>query len=122
MTNALTEALIADGVSDESIHGERFASPASMDDSQYDEQDVSVEINGEKLQYKSRKNLLDFLEDNDVPMDFACRSGVCGNCKARLVSGKVNSVTEDGLSRDEIKEGYILCCVSRPESDISLEA
>jgi ring-1,2-phenylacetyl-CoA epoxidase subunit PaaE len=120
LTNTIIDALIENGHDEDVLHAEKFASPASMDESQFEERSATVTANGQELSYSGRTNLLDFLEEQDVSIDFACRSGVCGNCRAKLISGDVNSITDDGLTRQQKKDGFILCCVSRPESDIEL--
>jgi ring-1,2-phenylacetyl-CoA epoxidase subunit PaaE len=51
----------------------------------------------------------------DVP--FACAGGVCGTCRARIVSGSVNMTENYALEPDELQRGYILTCQSHPTSD-----
>ena len=48
----------------------------------------------------------------DVP--FACAGGVCGTCRAKLVSGMVDMEENYALEPDEIDNGYVLTCQSRP--------
>jgi ferredoxin len=60
------------------------------------------------------------LEEKDTYSDFACRSGVCGACKCKLVGGEVDALTDSGLTSSEKKDGYILTCVSRPKGDIKI--
>ena len=48
----------------------------------------------------------------DVP--FACAGGVCGTCRARLVSGQVAMEENYALEPDELAAGYILTCQSHP--------
>jgi ring-1,2-phenylacetyl-CoA epoxidase subunit PaaE len=51
----------------------------------------------------------------DVP--FACAGGVCGTCRATIVSGTVNMVENYALEPDEVARGYVLTCQSIPTSD-----
>ncbi|WP_438353417.1 1,2-phenylacetyl-CoA epoxidase subunit PaaE [Microbacterium sp. CJ88] len=51
----------------------------------------------------------------DVP--FACAGGVCGTCRARLVSGSVTMTENYALEPDELDRGYVLTCQSHPTSD-----
>lgn len=51
----------------------------------------------------------------DVP--FACAGGVCGTCRAKLVSGTVDMVENYALEPDELERGYILTCQSIPTSE-----
>jgi ring-1,2-phenylacetyl-CoA epoxidase subunit PaaE len=52
---------------------------------------------------------------SDVP--FACAGGVCGTCRATLVSGTVDMVENYALEPDELARGYVLTCQSIPTSD-----
>ena len=51
----------------------------------------------------------------DVP--FACRGGVCGTCRARLVEGEVAMDENYALEPDEIEHGYVLTCQSHPTTE-----
>lgn len=51
----------------------------------------------------------------DVP--FACAGGVCGTCRAKLVTGTVNMEENYALEPEEIDAGYVLTCQSHPTSD-----
>lgn len=50
----------------------------------------------------------------DVP--FACAGGVCGTCRAKVVSGDFQMEENFALESDEVKAGYILTCQTRPTS------
>jgi ring-1,2-phenylacetyl-CoA epoxidase subunit PaaE len=51
----------------------------------------------------------------DLP--FACKGGVCGTCRARLVSGEVTMRRNYALEQDELDAGFVLTCQSLPASD-----
>lgn len=51
----------------------------------------------------------------DVP--YACAGGVCGTCRATLVSGAVAQNVSYALEPDEIARGQILTCQSHPTTD-----
>jgi ring-1,2-phenylacetyl-CoA epoxidase subunit PaaE len=51
---------------------------------------------------------------NDAP--FACRSGVCGTCRARVLGGAVTMERNFALENDETDTGYVLTCQSHPTS------
>ncbi len=51
----------------------------------------------------------------DLP--FACKGGVCGTCRARLVDGRVDMRRNFALDQTELDAGYILTCQSRPATD-----
>ena len=52
----------------------------------------------------------------------ACESGICGTCRVKCLSGKVDMQHNGGILDDEIDEGYILACCSRPQTDLEVEA
>lgn len=121
MTDGIIDSLKASKHLEDQIHLEKFLSPVSLNTDDLEKRQLKVELNSDSLNYDSTDFLLDFLEQNNVDMDFACRSGVCGACKCKLLSGDVESETDSGLTSSELKEGYILTCVSRPKSDVKLD-
>ena len=66
--------------------------------------------------------MLDIAEEQDIDLDYGCRSGSCGVCKARLIKGKVDMETDEGLEPEEKEDGYILTCVATPVTDCILDA
>ena len=76
----------------------------------------NIEVSGD-----NQSTLLDQAESADVNIPYSCRSGKCGRCKTKLLSGDVKVLNNQGLFENEIAEGYILACSSIPESDISIE-
>jgi ferredoxin-NADP reductase len=51
----------------------------------------------------------------------SCTRGLCGTCKSRLVSGRVDMRHQGGIRPREIDQGMILLCCSRPLSDLVIE-
>jgi ring-1,2-phenylacetyl-CoA epoxidase subunit PaaE len=51
----------------------------------------------------------------DAP--YACKGGVCGTCRARVLEGTVDMERTYALEQDDIDRGYVLTCQSRPASD-----
>ena len=64
--------------------------------------------------------LLEALESNHVPVAVACRAGVCGCCKTKVVSGEYTVTSTMTLSDAEIAEGYVLACSCHPQGDLVL--
>jgi len=52
---------------------------------------------------------------SDAP--YACKGGVCGTCRAKLVSGSVRMDQCYALEQSEIDAGFVLACQSHPTSD-----
>jgi ring-1,2-phenylacetyl-CoA epoxidase subunit PaaE len=51
---------------------------------------------------------------SDAP--YACKGGVCGTCRARLISGSVEMDQCFALEQSEIDAGFVLACQSHPTS------
>lgn len=60
--------------------------------------------------------LLDALGGPSSPLHYACRSGVCGTCRALLVAGEVDPGVPFALAEAEQAAGVVLTCVARPLS------
>jgi len=66
--------------------------------------------------------ILELAEDNGVEIENDCRQGICGTCKTKLLSGKVEMDVDDGLTSEDIDQDMILPCVAVPKTDVSIEA
>ena len=64
-------------------------------------------------------NLLDFAERHGLAVDSGCRSGSCGACQTRLLSG---SVTYADQPDHDIPKDHCLLCVGKPLADLVLDA
>jgi len=60
-------------------------------------------------------SILEMAEACDVPVRWACRTGVCHNCESGLVSGAVGYGPEP---LDKPADGNVLVCCSRPIGDV----
>ncbi len=55
-------------------------------------------------------------------LPYGCKTGACGACRARLISGEVAHEYDPlGLSEEEVAEGYTLLCLARPRSDLVIQ-
>lgn len=57
-----------------------------------------------------------------VRIPAACENGLCGTCKTRKISGEVDMQHNGGILDEEVEDGYILACCSRPLSAVEVEA
>lgn len=71
----------------------------------------------QEVTVSSSSNILEAAIDNDLDPPYACQAGVCTTCRAKLHSGKVVMDEMEGLSDEEIADGYILTCQCHPLSD-----
>ena len=84
---------------------------------------LTVDIRGEKtvVPCKADESLLWALERAGIKAPSHCRSGECGWCHSKLVSGQVYIPADaDGRRLADKKFGWIHPCVSYPLSDITL--
>jgi ferredoxin-NADP reductase/MOSC domain-containing protein YiiM len=63
-------------------------------------------------------SILEMAEACDVPVRWACRTGVCHNCESGLVSGAVVYQPEP---LDKPADGNLLVCCSQPTSDVVVD-
>ncbi len=68
-----------------------------------------------------RRPLLDSLRDKGVDLPYGCKYGGCITCAAKLTEGEVNQSRQVALNNRQINDGYIILCVARPTTDITLE-
>ena len=66
----------------------------------------------------SFQSLLELAEACDVPVRWACRTGVCHTCETGLVAGKID-YRPDPV--DLPADGNVLICCSQPEVDVVLD-
>lgn len=64
------------------------------------------------------QNLLELAEACDVPVRWACRTGVCHTCESGLVEGEIGYRPEPV---DAPADGYVLICCARPEGDVVID-
>jgi hypothetical protein len=67
-----------------------------------------------------RGTLLEFAESAGLAPKFACRSGICGTCTTRIVSGAVDYIEEPVAPRGP-GEVLLCCSVPRPGADVLLD-
>ena len=76
---------------------------------------------GETFEVNSKRPILETLRDQGVDLPFGCKYGGCITCAAKLISGKVDQNRQVALNNRQINDGYIILCVARPLSDITIE-
>lgn len=66
--------------------------------------------------------VLEAAEDAGVAIPFECRSGICGQCKTKLLSGRVAMDATDALTARDRGQRVILACQARPVGDVVVDA
>jgi ring-1,2-phenylacetyl-CoA epoxidase subunit PaaE len=80
---------------------------------------VTVTLDGRttELSLPRDRPVLDAAQETRADLPYACKGGVCGTCRAKVVSGEVTMRRNYALEDDELADGYVLTCQSLPVSD-----
>ncbi|MGB5869987.1 MAG: 2Fe-2S iron-sulfur cluster-binding protein [Albidovulum sp.] len=76
---------------------------------------------GATYQVNGRRPLLEQLRDQGVDLPYGCEYGGCITCAAKLTAGGVDQRRQVALNNRQIANGYVILCVARATSDITLE-
>ena len=125
MVEGLREVLRDRGVDLRHVHAELFhadlpATVASADIAPAAGTRLTLTLDGRTtttVMTAAHQNVLDAVLAVRRDAPFACRGGVCGTCRARVVSGRVTMAQRWALEDDEIAAGVVLTCQSRPLDD-----
>jgi len=77
---------------------------------------------GRTAEPAAEQSVLEAAEDAGVEIPFECRSGICGQCKTRLTSGRVAMDVQDALTAADRTHGLILACQAHAIGPIEIEA
>jgi ferredoxin len=141
MMASMKKLLAELGAPAESVHIEAFVSPprapAAADTAaaeQSDEADqtparadgaaltVQFTASGETAELEEGQTLLEAAEELGVDIPFDCRSGICGQCKTKLLRGRVVMDVQDALSTDDRKKRLVLACQAIPVGNVVVDA
>lgn len=115
------------GVDAERIHRELFfvedIAPAPIEHTETDiiglVSDVTIILDGaaSTLALPRDASILDAAQRSRDDLPFACKGGVCGTCRARVLDGAVDMRRNYALEDDEIDAGFVLTCQSYPTTE-----
>lgn len=85
---------------------------------------LQVKLSRSSLSFhmSSNETLLESAEKNGVLIPSGCRQGECGTCATKLLSGNVHMDNQQALTEEMRLQRFILPCVSRPLTDITVDA
>lgn len=127
LTELVRDTLIGRGADPQHIHRELFHAEAlpprasvARTQEREDGFEVTVVLDGRTTEFTMSPDADSVLEAarllrSEIP--FACKNGVCGTCRCKLVSGTVEMAQNYALEDDEVERGFVLACQSYPTSD-----
>jgi len=68
----------------------------------------------------THETILEQAEQAGLELPYSCRTGTCGTCRMKLISGEVEVLEDAGLSQQELDDNQILICSCIPKSDLVL--
>jgi ring-1,2-phenylacetyl-CoA epoxidase subunit PaaE len=126
MVTDATEVLTEFAVAPERIHRELFwvdeAPPAVVRDERSPDgpsSEVTVVLDGRSstVTVADGDTVLESAQRTRPDLPFACKGGVCGTCRARVLEGEVVMRRNFALEPAELAAGFVLTCQSTPTSD-----
>ncbi|MGX7824192.1 1,2-phenylacetyl-CoA epoxidase subunit PaaE [Actinokineospora sp. 24-640] len=122
-----TEVLTTRGVAPSAIHRELFyVDEPPPDPKRADERlvdgptaEVTILLDGREttMSLPYDEPILDAAQRVRADLPFACKGGVCGTCRAKVVTGKVTMRRNYALEQHELDAGFVLTCQSLPTTD-----
>lgn len=128
MMLTIAEALRAHGLRDEQIKFELFASgqqgrapqrAVARADAGTAGAEAVVTLDGVTRSFRMPAGMavLDAALGQDMDAPYACKAGVCSTCKAKVLEGEFEMLTNHALEDYEVRAGYVLTCQCIPLSD-----
>ncbi|HEX7508746.1 MAG TPA: 2Fe-2S iron-sulfur cluster-binding protein, partial [Polyangia bacterium] len=83
---------------------------------------VHFRRSGKVAELPTGLTILEAAEEAGLEIPFECRSGICGQCKTKLLAGQVTMDVEDALSAGDRSNGIILACQAHSARDVAVDA
>ncbi|RNM06786.1 NADH oxidoreductase [Dickeya undicola] len=108
------------GVPPTRIFKEQFGAPENAVADDGEQLTMTIRHSLQQLKVPIGISLLAALESHQLPVNAACRAGVCGSCKTRILSGSYTTTSTMTLTPDDIENGYVLACSCQLQGDVEL--
>ena len=132
MIDRMRELLLARGMPPAQVRSEAFEAAVAVAASTADGKlsasasgesghDVTCERSRRTVRVATGQSLLEAAEAAGIAIESLCRSGVCGTCRTRVVSGEMRCASSM-LDDADRQNGFVLACVSHPHTNCVIEA
>lgn len=127
MMDVVKKGLERAGVMAANVHTEYFGAPVS-EKKEVEETPVEAEFSGKAkvtvtvygntatFDVNKDTTILKAAMKNGIDPPYSCTVGVCTTCRAKVHKGVVHMMEREGLTDDEIEQGYVLTCQALPRS------
>ncbi len=131
MMNPVKQMLHELGVTEDHLRSEKFQHAAggvstdtqpSIDPAQPTEGTVTFARSNKSHHCTNGMTILEASEACGVNLNFDCRSGICGECKTRILTGQVVMETQDALTPTDRENQLILTCQAKPVGHATVDA
>lgn len=77
---------------------------------------------GKEFEQIDGESILGSAKKAGINFQYSCKTGRCSSCKCKLISGNTQTYSDEiGLTKSEIKDGYILSCIRYADGNIEIE-
>jgi stachydrine N-demethylase, reductase component len=128
---AVRDILIAAGYDMKRYHEESFTTPVHDESETIEHDDVHLDAertahvrfaaSGREMKCREADTLLHVAREAGLHLPSACLFGVCGTCKVKKIEGKVHMMQNGGLSDEDVADGWVLACCSRPIGNVVVD-
>ena len=119
--DTVTSFLTSKNIPNKQIHTEKFIVKLITDSKNVVSKDrlVTLIVEGEKHEFTvpENKTIMDSALENGIDVPCKCKSGKCGTCRSRLLSGILLLKDQTALDNDALDRETCLTCVGYPASE-----
>lgn len=110
------------GFSKDVIHKESFYVPEKAENlsaKSSQEHEIKIFFKGKEhlVKIATGKSVLFAGLESGIDLPYSCQSGNCTSCAGKCVSGSITMSATEGLTQEQLNNGYVLTCVGYPQSD-----